>query len=129
MYDSGVWNTGGLVFSQLIIQVNGWVISLLVSPETLDYKVRTYYATSQMHLCQLTEYYQLLHHIHRFQYPPVNAFIGKASGGGAERYVGLLQELIFYSASQATNKNYIESNINAYYNVFTTSSISPKMLM
>jgi hypothetical protein len=120
------WNTGGLLFSQQEFRVNGsGTISLLVSPETLDYKVRTYYATSTNAFMSINGRIAASASYSSFSIPsPVNAFIGKASGGGAERYVGLLQELIFYSASQATNKNYIESNINAYYNVFTTSSIS-----
>jgi hypothetical protein len=120
------WNTGGLLFSQQEFRVDGSSkINLSVSPETLDYKVRTYYATSTNAFMSINGRIAASSSYSSFSIPsPVNAFIGRASGGGAERYVGLLQELIFYSASQATNKNYIESNINAYYNVFTTSSVS-----
>jgi len=120
------WNTGGLLFSQQEFRVDGSSkINLSVSPETLDYKVRTYYATSTNAFMSINGRIAASSSYSSFSIPsPVNAFIGKASGGGAERYVGLLQELIFYSASQAANKNYIESNINAYYNVFTTSSTS-----
>jgi hypothetical protein len=37
---------------------------------------------------------------------------------------GYLQELIAYTSSQADNHTYIENNINAYYNIYTTSSTS-----
>jgi hypothetical protein len=39
-------------------------------------------------------------------------------------YSGSLQELIAYTSSQASNRPYIENNINAYYDIYTTSSTS-----
>jgi surface protein len=34
---------------------------------------------------------------------------------------GVIQELIFYSSNQSQNKNTVKTNINSYYNIFTSS--------
>ena len=58
-----------------------------------------------------------------------NAFnglrIGAVRGTGAGAFFnGNIPELIVYSGSQAANRTYIENNINAYYDIYTTSSTS-----
>jgi surface protein len=39
-------------------------------------------------------------------------------------YNGYLQELIAYTSSQASNRTYIENNINSYYGIYTPDSVS-----
>jgi surface protein len=43
---------------------------------------------------------------------------------GSYQYTGYLQELIAYTSSQASNRTYIENNINSYYGIYTPTSVS-----
>jgi len=42
-------------------------------------------------------------------------------GDGASPLNGKIQEVILYLSNQSSNRTYIESNINSYYNIFTSS--------
>jgi hypothetical protein len=45
-------------------------------------------------------------------------------GNTFDYFAGTTHEILIYSSSQASNRTYIENNINAYYDIYTTSSTS-----
>jgi hypothetical protein len=45
-------------------------------------------------------------------------------GNNFDYFAGTTHEILIYSSSQASNRTYITNNINAYYNIYTTSSTS-----
>jgi hypothetical protein len=45
-------------------------------------------------------------------------------GNNFDYFAGTTHEILIYSSSQATNRTYISNNINAYYDIYTTSSTS-----
>ena len=57
-------------------------------------------------------------------FPKDIALGGVGTWGSNYSLDALLPEFLIYSSSQAANRFYIENNINAYYNIYTTASTS-----
>jgi hypothetical protein len=53
-----------------------------------------------------------------------NSRLGLGGFEAGQRSLINMQEVLVYTSSQASNRTYIENNINAYYDIYTTSSTS-----